>query len=75
VFKYGFARELVKNSRFKRSAIAEACRIKTNTLTVYLSGLANPSKSVVALLAQTLNVPEDILWESPTEDIKATQVN
>jgi transcriptional regulator with XRE-family HTH domain len=62
MFRHEFAKELVKGSKLKRSAIAEECRITTETLTHYLNGRLNPSRAVATLLALTLNVPESELW-------------
>lgn len=53
---------LVSQSRFKRSAIAEDCCITEESLSHYLNGHGRPSKAVVKLLAQTLDVPESELW-------------
>lgn len=55
------AKELVEGSRLKRSAIADECGVDVKTLTNHLNGHTVPSRSVVKLMAQILEVPESEL--------------
>lgn len=66
------AKKLVKSSQLKRSAIAKDCRVNVETLTKYLNGAINPSKAVIALLAQALKVPESTLTVIEEETPKAS---
>ena len=67
------AKELVKGSVLKRSAIAEAMDVETATLTLYLNGHIPCPKLRAEKLAQVLNVPELELWtEEPDLKQKAS---
>jgi transcriptional regulator with XRE-family HTH domain len=70
MFKSEHARELVEKSPFKRSVIAERCRVKPDTFTHYLNGHRNPPKAVIALLAIALGVPESELTSDDSEPKK-----
>lgn len=48
------AKKLVEDSPFKRSYIAQAIGIETNTLTKILNGHSHPSYQTAILLAQTI---------------------
>ncbi len=63
MFKFKVAKRLIESSDLKRAAIADKCRIHTQTLTNYINGKGQPSPAVVTLLAQALKIPESELWK------------
>lgn len=70
MLNFEFAKILVKGSRLKRSAIAEAMDVSTATLTLYLNGHMPCPRLRAEKLAQVLNVPESDLWTEETLDTK-----
>lgn len=62
-FNWRKAKDLVDNSRLRRKAIAADCAVTEGTFKMILTGHTNPGKAVVRLLAQSLKVPEEELYE------------
>lgn len=56
-------KRLVAQSRFKPEYIAESAGIQRASLRQLLNGNYRPSRSVVKLLAQVLEVPESELYK------------
>jgi transcriptional regulator with XRE-family HTH domain len=56
------AKELIEEKGRTRKWVAEQCRITVESLSQILNG-RTPSRPVVALMAQALDVDESELWE------------